>query len=310
MVERLASRAAWPRSARPTTARPGSTSAVARWITRHARRGARAASRRFAAAGVERIMLQDFLPWDLDMIDLAGEVAGRPTPEPPGASGRDGSSAASAAAGRPGRRGGSGRGSCRGPRPDAQVRSWSGPAAAEQRRDRRRRRSGAPGTTMRPPGVSAGRDRRGGVGADDRGRADPERPGRRERLARAWIRSSSAGSRSVRMSTSAVAGAGRRQVAVEERLEVAHRRREPGRLLDLEHQLAGREPVDARRDDQQVRGRRDRAAIAASRARAVGTGTAGPPRCRLGPGRRARRRPAAAIGEAAAATAAATIGET
>ena len=30
--------------------------------------------RRFAEAGIERIMLQDFLPWDLDMIDLMGEV--------------------------------------------------------------------------------------------------------------------------------------------------------------------------------------------------------------------------------------------
>ena len=35
---------------------------------------ARASVRRFAAAGVERIMLQDFLPWDLDMIDVMGEV--------------------------------------------------------------------------------------------------------------------------------------------------------------------------------------------------------------------------------------------
>jgi alkanesulfonate monooxygenase SsuD/methylene tetrahydromethanopterin reductase-like flavin-dependent oxidoreductase (luciferase family) len=35
---------------------------------------ARAAVRRFAAAGVERIMLQDFLPWDLDMIDVMGDV--------------------------------------------------------------------------------------------------------------------------------------------------------------------------------------------------------------------------------------------
>ena len=44
-----------------------------RWITGtpdHARE----AVRRFAAAGVERIMLQDFLPWDLDMIDVMGEV--------------------------------------------------------------------------------------------------------------------------------------------------------------------------------------------------------------------------------------------
>jgi alkanesulfonate monooxygenase SsuD/methylene tetrahydromethanopterin reductase-like flavin-dependent oxidoreductase (luciferase family) len=35
---------------------------------------ARAAVRRFAGAGVERIMLQDFLPHDLEMIDLAAEV--------------------------------------------------------------------------------------------------------------------------------------------------------------------------------------------------------------------------------------------
>lgn len=35
---------------------------------------AKATVRRFEAAGVERIMLQDFLPWDLDMIDVMGEV--------------------------------------------------------------------------------------------------------------------------------------------------------------------------------------------------------------------------------------------
>src|SRR4029079_2820822 len=35
---------------------------------------ARETVRRFAAAGVRRIMLQDFLPWDLDMIDVIGEV--------------------------------------------------------------------------------------------------------------------------------------------------------------------------------------------------------------------------------------------
>ena len=35
---------------------------------------ARETVRGFAAAGVERIMLQDFLPWDLDMIDVIGEV--------------------------------------------------------------------------------------------------------------------------------------------------------------------------------------------------------------------------------------------
>jgi alkanesulfonate monooxygenase SsuD/methylene tetrahydromethanopterin reductase-like flavin-dependent oxidoreductase (luciferase family) len=34
---------------------------------------ARATVHRFAEAGVERIMLQDFLPHDLDMIDVMGE---------------------------------------------------------------------------------------------------------------------------------------------------------------------------------------------------------------------------------------------
>ena len=39
---------------------------------------ARATVGRFAEAGVERIMLQDFLPWDLEMIDLlAAELIGR-----------------------------------------------------------------------------------------------------------------------------------------------------------------------------------------------------------------------------------------
>jgi hypothetical protein len=31
-------------------------------------------ARRFEAAGAQRLVLQDFLPWDLDMIDLLGEV--------------------------------------------------------------------------------------------------------------------------------------------------------------------------------------------------------------------------------------------
>ncbi len=44
-----------------------------RWITGTPDQ-ARAMVRRFADAGVERIMLQDMLPWDLDMIDVMGEV--------------------------------------------------------------------------------------------------------------------------------------------------------------------------------------------------------------------------------------------
>ena len=44
-----------------------------RWIT-GTPDDAREQVRRFAEAGAERIMLQDFLPWDLDMIDVMGEV--------------------------------------------------------------------------------------------------------------------------------------------------------------------------------------------------------------------------------------------
>jgi len=33
---------------------------------------------RYAGAGCERLMLQDFIPWDLDMIDLMGrEIVSR-----------------------------------------------------------------------------------------------------------------------------------------------------------------------------------------------------------------------------------------
>jgi alkanesulfonate monooxygenase SsuD/methylene tetrahydromethanopterin reductase-like flavin-dependent oxidoreductase (luciferase family) len=44
-----------------------------RWVT-GTPEGARESVRLFAEAGVERIMLQDFLPWDLDHIDVMGEV--------------------------------------------------------------------------------------------------------------------------------------------------------------------------------------------------------------------------------------------
>jgi alkanesulfonate monooxygenase SsuD/methylene tetrahydromethanopterin reductase-like flavin-dependent oxidoreductase (luciferase family) len=39
---------------------------------------ARAMVRRYADAGVERLMLQDFLPWDLEMVELMGrELIGK-----------------------------------------------------------------------------------------------------------------------------------------------------------------------------------------------------------------------------------------
>ena len=46
---------------------------LGRWITGTPEQ-ARDAVGRFAAAGVERIMLQDLLPWDLEMIDVMGEA--------------------------------------------------------------------------------------------------------------------------------------------------------------------------------------------------------------------------------------------
>ena len=48
--------------------------------------------------------------------------------------------------------------------------------------------------------------------------------------------------------------AGGRQVAVQEGLEIAVCGREPGCLLDLEHQLAAGRPVRPGGDDQEVRG--------------------------------------------------------
>lgn len=46
---------------------------ASRWISGTPEE-ARAAVRRYEAAGVPRLMLQDFLPWDLDMIDVMGEA--------------------------------------------------------------------------------------------------------------------------------------------------------------------------------------------------------------------------------------------
>jgi F420-dependent oxidoreductase-like protein len=46
---------------------------LVRWVTGTPEE-ARTTVRRFAEAGVERIMFQDMLPWDLDMIDVMGEV--------------------------------------------------------------------------------------------------------------------------------------------------------------------------------------------------------------------------------------------
>ena len=70
------------------TSKPGVFEDPRAWL--EARRGrwilgtfdeARAAVKRFADAGVERLMLQDMLPWDLDMIhDMGRELVGKTLP--------------------------------------------------------------------------------------------------------------------------------------------------------------------------------------------------------------------------------------
>ena len=115
---RAARRTSWPRSGVRTRAEAWFAARRAALDAGHARRGARRRPAVRRRPGVERMMLQDFLPRDLEMIDLAAEaLIGR----------RSRGRAARAArlrarrrprrpAGRPGRRGGSGRGSCRGRR--------------------------------------------------------------------------------------------------------------------------------------------------------------------------------------------------
>ena len=56
----------------PRPARRGSRSDDSRWVYGTPDQ-ARAQVRRFAEAGIERLMFQDFIPWDLDMIDVIGE---------------------------------------------------------------------------------------------------------------------------------------------------------------------------------------------------------------------------------------------
>ena len=99
-------------------------------------------------------------------------------------------------------------------------------------------------------------DERRGLRAEDRGGSDPQRPDRGEGLPGPLGPGIEAGSFGEHEHDRGV-GPGRREVAVEERLQVTDRGREPRRLLDLERELARRDPVDARPDDEQLRGARD-----------------------------------------------------
>ena len=128
-------------------------------------------------------MLQDFIPWDLDHIDVMGEA-----PDRPGRTARSHVRRAASA-------GGVGRGAvARVVAPDRVGVRAAGPGEPfGQELERRRRRRAAPRPApggpaprrraSRPAGVSAGSSRGVEVGGDDRRRADAELAGRRQRLA-------------------------------------------------------------------------------------------------------------------------------
>ena len=61
-------------AARTTPPTPGSPSAATRWIIGTPDQ-ARTQIEALAAAGAQRLMFQDFLPRDLDMIALLGKIA-------------------------------------------------------------------------------------------------------------------------------------------------------------------------------------------------------------------------------------------
>ena len=152
---------------------------------RDAGRG-RAQVDRFADAGTERIMLQDFLPWDLDMVDVMASSARsvgsadariarsrsrdrcRPHGSPRRVTRRPRRPPRSA-----GRRAGSGRGSCRGRGRGAR----SGAGAASPCRAAPRPAPAAPAPRRRAAGRPAS-GRRGSTGSasrgDDRRRPDAE----------------------------------------------------------------------------------------------------------------------------------------
>ena len=120
----------------------------------------------------------------------------------------------------------------------ASVTSWSGPAPPSSEAVAAGR-SGASGTTIRPPGVSDSGISAGCVRPEDRRGTHAERRGRGERLAGALGAGVQPGALGEDEEERRL-GPGRRQVAVEERLEVADRRRHPRRLLDLERRARAR----------------------------------------------------------------------
>ena len=109
-------------------------------------------------------------------------------------------------------------------------------------------RSGASATTRRPAGVRSASSRPWTSRATIAAARIPTTCAAAS-ACRARATRGSRSARSVRMQDEPGRGVHRWQVAVQERLEIAHRRREPGRLLDLQGQLPGSRPIGAGADD-------------------------------------------------------------
>ena len=257
--ERVSGAARGVRHATPSDEAWLEPSDATRWVIGtpdEARDDGRAVRRR---PGVERIMLQDFLPLGPRHDRRHGRGARSAGLTPPAA-------ASCLARAQPLGSLGGGRAVDRVVAADrvGVGAAGAGEALGQQLERRRRaeqgghrRRAGpASSATSRRPGrrQRRGRSPRRGPrpGSPRRGCRSPARP--RAPGARARPRSGRP-ARSVEDQDEPGLGAGRRQVAVEERLEVAVGRREPGRLLDLERQLAAGRPVRAGGDHQQVRAR-------------------------------------------------------
>ena len=132
------------------------------------------------------------------------------------------------------------------------VRSWSGVAVPSSAATGAGR-PGDSGTSRRPAGVRLGST----AASSSAARIAADRRPISRAPARAWrarATRSARCARSARIRTSPVSGPVAGRCPWRKRLQVAVGRRQPGRLLDLEDQLAAGRPVGARRDDQQVGG--------------------------------------------------------
>ena len=233
---------------RTPTARTGSRSAASAGSSGRRTTARAHGPRASPTAGVERIMLQDFIPWDLDHDRRDGRGARRAGL---GAVGvrpvrRGPASAVSVGGVRrghvdAGRRAGSGPGPSRARGRAARSGAGAASRVADERGDRRRQVRRLRRRASRPAGVSVDRARRRGR----RPGSPPTRmPDARGPRASAWrARASALGTaRRGRSRIEDEAGRRRRSPARwpwQERLEVAVGRRQPRCLLDLERPARG-----------------------------------------------------------------------